>query len=115
MDAGGTATAGMTRTPPRAYQEELFSAVMECEQNSLVYLPTGLGKTLVASMVLRRLLDLNPDRQTFFLVETTALAMQQVNLCRCWVVCGRAVAAGLPAAAGLVLAVLLGGSNSDGG
>ncbi|CAM9621477.1 unnamed protein product [Scytosiphon promiscuus] len=77
--AAVTATAGMMRTPPRAYQEELFSAVMECEQNSLVYLPTGLGKTLVASMVLRRLLDLNPDRQAFFLVETTALAMQQTT------------------------------------
>ncbi|CAM9520022.1 unnamed protein product, partial [Hapterophycus canaliculatus] len=82
QDAAGaeaSATAGMMRTPPRAYQEELFSAVMECEQNSLVYLPTGLGKTLVASMVLRRLLDLNPDRQAFFLVETTALAMQQTT------------------------------------
>lgn len=77
--AGAVAVAaGLTKTPPRAYQEELFEAVMESDQNSLVYLPTGLGKTLVAVMALRRMLDLNPERQAFFLVETTALAVQQV-------------------------------------
>ncbi|CAM9305781.1 unnamed protein product [Pylaiella littoralis] len=70
---------GLTSNEPRNYQVELFRAVMECQRNSLVYLPTGLGKTLVASMVLKRLLDLNPGRQAFFLVETTALAVQQTE------------------------------------
>eukprot|EP00903_Cladosiphon_okamuranus_P019581 g18009.t1 len=76
---GGRAGAQqqLTRTTPRGYQEELFLAVMGSERNSMVYLPTGLGKTLVACMVLRRLLDLNPGRQAYFLVETTALAVQQ--------------------------------------
>lgn len=73
----------LTRSTPRGYQEELYAAVMGSERNSMVYLPTGLGKTLVACMVLRRMLDLNPGRQAYFLVETTALAMQQV----CFVVC----------------------------
>ncbi|CBN78074.1 DEAD box helicase [Ectocarpus siliculosus] len=69
----------LTRSTPRGYQEELFDAVMECERNSLVYLPTGLGKTLVAAMVLKQMLDWNPERQAYFLVETTALAMQQTT------------------------------------
>lgn len=63
---------------PRPYQIELFSTVLECKRNSLVYLPTGLGKTLVAAMVLQKLLQLNPERQAYFLVETNALALQQV-------------------------------------
>ncbi|CAN0172944.1 unnamed protein product, partial [Laminaria digitata] len=70
---------GLTKTAPRPYQVELFRGVMESERNSLVYLPTGLGKTLVAAMVIKRLLELNDDKQAFFLVETNALAMQQVG------------------------------------
>lgn len=69
---------GLTKSYPRPYQIELFRIVTECERNSLVYLPTGLGKTLVAAMVLRHLLELNPERQAYFVVETSALAMQQV-------------------------------------
>lgn len=71
---------GLTKTPPRQYQVELFRAVTENERNSLVYLPTGLGKTVVAAMVLQRLLGLNPGRQAYFLVDSNALAMQQVGL-----------------------------------
>lgn len=63
---------------PRPYQMELFRTVLVCKRNSLVYLPTGLGKTLVAGMVLQKLLQLNPERQAYFLVETNALALQQV-------------------------------------
>ena len=50
---------------------------------SLVYLPTGLGKTLVAAMVLQKMLRINPDRQAYFLVETNALALQQVCIVLC--------------------------------
>lgn len=72
------------QSKPNEYQAELFRLIVECERNSLVYLPTGsAGKTVVASMVLRRLLELNPGRQAFFLVETTALAVQQVRALRC--------------------------------
>lgn len=79
---GDSADDVLTTLPsskPRDYQVELFRSVMECERNSLVYLPNGLGKTLVAGMVLKRLLELNPGRQAFFLVETTTLAVQQVK------------------------------------
>lgn len=68
----------LTRTNPRDYQIELFKLVMETERNALVYLPTGLGKTLVATMVVKKMLSLNPERQAVFLVETNALAIQQV-------------------------------------
>lgn len=53
---------------------DLYRAAVECERNSLVYLPRhrGLGGTLLAGMVMRRILDLNPQRQAFFLVETDA-------------------------------------------
>lgn len=70
---------GLTKSKPGGYQVQMYRSIMECERNALVYLPTGLGKTLVASLVLRRLLELNPGRQAFFLVETTALAEQQVR------------------------------------
>lgn len=55
--------------------------VMKNERNALVYLPTGLGKTLVAAMVLKKMLHCNPERQAVFLVETNALAIQQVLYC----------------------------------
>ncbi|CAM9101617.1 unnamed protein product [Pylaiella littoralis] len=82
---GGAAAAAaaewraMTKTHPRPYQAKLSRAVIECERNSLTYLPPGtaLGRTLVAASVMQRLLELNSDRQAFFLVETDARAMQQ--------------------------------------
>lgn len=68
------------QSKPSVYQVQLFRSIVECERNSLAYLPSGLAdKAVVASMVLRRLLELNPGRQAFFLVETTALAAQQVR------------------------------------
>lgn len=59
----------------------LYHAVVECERNSLVYLPRsrGLGRTLVVGMVMRRLLDLNPQRQAFFLVEMDAQVSVRVR------------------------------------
>lgn len=59
----------------------LYRAVVECERNSLVYLPRGrgLGRTLLAGMVMRRLLDLNPQRQAFFLVEMEAQVSKPVR------------------------------------
>lgn len=69
---------GLTKTKPRPYQSELFRMVTRTERNSLVYLPTGLGKTLVAAMVVKCMSEWNPERLAVFLVETNALAIQQV-------------------------------------
>ena len=62
---------------PREYQEEVFKRVMETDKNAFVVLPTGMGKTLLASMFLERMLEFNPQRKGLFIVETNALASQQ--------------------------------------
>ena len=65
----------LTRQRPRDYQRELFLSVMR--GNTLVYLPTGSGKTLVAAMVLSCMKKLNPDKLMVFLVDRIPLVYQQ--------------------------------------
>lgn len=70
---------GLTTTRPRSYQAEVFQSAIMGERNSLVYLPSGFGKTVTAAMVVKKLMDLNAERQAFFLVHTDAEAMRQVR------------------------------------
>ena len=65
----------LTRQIPRDYQRELFLSAM-C-RNTLVYLPTGSGKTLIAAMVLSCMKKLNPNKLMVFLVDRVPLAYQQ--------------------------------------
>ena len=60
---------------PREYQKELFRKAMG--GNAIVYLPTGSGKTLVASMVINAMVKLNPDKMAAFLVHRIPLVYQQ--------------------------------------
>lgn len=60
---------------PREYQKELFRKAML--SNSILYLPTGSGKTLVAAMVINAMLKLNPGKMTAFLVHRIPLVYQQ--------------------------------------
>ena len=46
-------------------------------QNSLLCLPTGSGKTLVAAGVLRAMLHINPNKVAVFVVNTNHLVEQQ--------------------------------------
>ena len=46
-------------------------------QNSLLCLPTGSGKTLVAAGVLRAMLHINPHKVAVFVVNTNHLVEQQ--------------------------------------
>jgi len=46
-------------------------------QNSLVCLPTGSGKTLVAAAVLKAMLQINPKKVAAFIVNKNHLAWQQ--------------------------------------
>ena len=65
----------LTRLVPRDYQRELFLSAMR--GNTLVYLPTGSGKTLIAAMVMSCMEKLNPSKVMVFLVDRVPLAYQQ--------------------------------------
>lgn len=57
---------------PRAYQLAIYNSVME-KGNTLVVLPTGLGKTLIALMLIR---ELSKKGKCLFLTPTKPLAKQ---------------------------------------
>ena len=65
----------LTKDSPREYQKELFLQALQ--RNTLVYLPTGSGKTLIAAMVLNCMKKLNPDKLMVFLVDRIPLVYQQ--------------------------------------
>ena len=63
---------------PRKYQLEIFSKA--CNKNTLVVLPTGLGKTAIAMLVAgKRILD-EPDKKIVFVAPTKPLAEQQLEV-----------------------------------
>ncbi|XP_014275311.1 endoribonuclease Dicer [Halyomorpha halys] len=71
---------------PREYQVELFERVMK--HNTIIFLPTGSGKTFIAVMVIKhksndlKLLYSEGGKRTFFLVNTVALVAQQAQSIR---------------------------------
>ncbi|KAK3593951.1 hypothetical protein CHS0354_040685 [Potamilus streckersoni] len=65
----------LVRSHLRNYQEELFVKAME--RDTVCFLPTGTGKTLVSVMVIESCLRLNPTRQVLFLVDRVLLVLQQ--------------------------------------
>eukprot|EP01114_Cavostelium_apophysatum_P020114 TRINITY_DN6648_c0_g1_i4.p1 TRINITY_DN6648_c0_g1~~TRINITY_DN6648_c0_g1_i4.p1 ORF type:complete len:2434 (-),score=604.51 TRINITY_DN6648_c0_g1_i4:24-7325(-) len=62
---------------PRDYQVELFLKALD--GNSILFLPTGLGKTLVAAMLIKYMLSLNGKKKALFLVDRVPLVFQQGN------------------------------------
>jgi endoribonuclease Dicer len=74
---------------PRDYQTELFQRAKE--ENIIAVLGTGSGKTHIATMLIRHILDLEVEDRakgarekiTFFLVNSVNLVFQQSNVLRC--------------------------------
>lgn len=82
---GNDATAGMTSKQPkialRVYQKRMVQESIN--RNSIVLLPTGAGKTLIASEVIR-LQHKSGRTKTLFLVPTCMLVEQQGKAIKQW-------------------------------
>ncbi len=70
----------MISLTPRAYQRAIFERAREC--NTLVVLPTGLGKTLVAVMLAVERLEKYPRSKVVFLAPTRPLVEQHLQTFR---------------------------------
>src|SRR3989338_10033198 len=64
----------MIKTTPREYQNKIFQTARE--KNTLVVLPTGIGKTLIALLLTIDRLKLYPGSKTLFLAPTKPLVEQ---------------------------------------
>ena len=62
---------------PRRYQEEIFQTARD--KNTLVVLPTGTGKTLIAFMLSKERLEKWPGSKILFLAPTRPLAQQHLD------------------------------------
>lgn len=62
---------------PRLYQEKIFSS--SAKENSLVVLPTGLGKTAIALMMAAHRLSMYPDMKIVMLAPTKPLVEQHMQ------------------------------------
>jgi RNA-dependent RNA polymerase len=66
---------------PRAEQLKAFALTLRC--NSIIVLPTGAGKTLIASLTIARFAQLNPELMTAMIVDRIPLVHQQAHsICR---------------------------------
>ena len=65
---------------PRAYQETIFETAKK--HNTLVVLPTGLGKTLIALMLAAQRLEKFPQSKILFLAPTRPLVEQHFHYFR---------------------------------
>ncbi|MBW2982948.1 DEAD/DEAH box helicase [Candidatus Woesearchaeota archaeon] len=62
---------------PRRYQETILSTA--AGNNTLVVLPTGMGKTAIAAMLAAHRLDQNDDAKIVFLAPTKPLVQQHLD------------------------------------
>ncbi|RHY25254.1 hypothetical protein DYB32_008431 [Aphanomyces invadans] len=65
--------------PVRAYQQSISRAALY--QNTLVCLPTGLGKTLIAAVVMYNFHRWFPRGKIVFMAPTKPLVSQQIQAC----------------------------------
>merc|ERR1712226_823017 len=56
---------------------------MEDNYSYYCYLPTGLGKTLIACLIMSKMLELNPNlNKVFFVTDKVLLILQQIKYIR---------------------------------
>lgn len=67
----------LTDFKPRKYQETIF--VTAISKNTLVVLPTGLGKTAIAMMLAIQRLNMYPKTKVVFFAPTKPLSDQHIN------------------------------------
>ncbi|KAJ5644785.1 ATP-dependent helicase dcl2-2 [Penicillium longicatenatum] len=82
---------GRRRSQPmkeRTYQLEMLQSSLQ--QNIIVAMGTGTGKTLIAVLRIREALNMIPDKLVWFLCPTIALCEQQVEVLRCHLPSSRA-------------------------
>lgn len=63
---------------PRDYQNNIYTSIIK-NGNTLVVLPTGMGKTLIAIMLIKHQIELGTDGISIFLSPTKPLVKQHVN------------------------------------
>lgn len=68
--------SSLTNTEPRVYQQVIFSECVSHSGNTLVVLPTGLGKTVIMAYLAAYQLKQNPDKQILILTPTRPLVHQ---------------------------------------
>lgn len=74
MVKNGNAVAARSSLNPRRYQWRSY--FFACLQNTLLCLPTGMGKTLIANMLMKAYHQLNPEKAQVFVVPTIVLVIK---------------------------------------
>ena len=69
-----------TNLPIRDYQFNITNSALF--NNTLVALPTGLGKTLVAAVVMYNYQRWYPTKKILFMAPTKPLVLQQIDACK---------------------------------
>lgn len=76
ISAGLTVSQKSNLTPRTSQWRSFFFA---CLNNTLLVLPTGLGKTLIAELLIKAYRDLNPRQFIVFIVPNKVLVDQQAK------------------------------------
>ncbi|MHA1542322.1 MAG: DEAD/DEAH box helicase family protein, partial [Candidatus Hodarchaeales archaeon] len=66
----------LQNTEPRIYQQVIFSECVASSVNTLVVLPTGLGKTVIMAYLTAYILNKSPTKQVLILTPTRPLVHQ---------------------------------------
>ena len=61
------------------YDYQVTSYIEALQRDLILVLPTGYGKTLIASIVAARMIRLNPDHMVLFIVDRIPLVFQQAE------------------------------------